>query len=146
MKWRPLAALSTWVCHAAPTSAFLNPITSIATTTSAPPPMMMMAPRSRRSRQYSSSTTRRHPDGTALASTLQPLIEYNTFHTEFSSSLDIASSGIFNADNISVAFSVATFFPQLPWLFLILLPNANVTKKLMGGYGEPEYIAISSLS
>ena len=34
---------------------------------------------------------------------------------------------------IQQAFSVATFFPQPFWLFLVLLPNAGFTKKLMGG-------------
>ena len=52
-----------------------------------------------------------------------------------SSSFDVAP-GLLSTDNIKVAFSVATFFPQIFWLFLILLPNANVTKKLLGGYGK----------
>lgn len=52
------------------------------------------------------------------------------------SSTSISTSGILSTDNIKVAFSVATFFPQLPWLFLILLPNAGVTNRLLGGYGE----------
>ncbi|KAI2507192.1 DUF4281-containing protein [Fragilaria crotonensis] len=34
---------------------------------------------------------------------------------------------------IQQAFSVATFFPQPFWLFLVLLPTADFTKKLMGG-------------
>jgi hypothetical protein len=34
---------------------------------------------------------------------------------------------------IQQAFSAATFFPQPFWLFLVLLPNASFTKKLMGG-------------
>lgn len=38
--------------------------------------------------------------------------------------------------SIKTAFSVATFFPQLPWLFLIFLPRADATKKLLGGYGK----------
>ena len=46
------------------------------------------------------------------------------------------AAGLLSSDSIKVAFSVATFFPQLPWLFLILLPNSGVTKKLLGGYGE----------
>lgn len=49
-----------------------------------------------------------------------------------SSSLDVAA--LFTAENIKVAFNVATFGPQLPWLFLILLPNTGITKKLFGGY------------
>lgn len=34
---------------------------------------------------------------------------------------------------IQQAFSVATFFPQPFWLFLVVFPNTAVTKKLMGG-------------
>jgi hypothetical protein len=37
---------------------------------------------------------------------------------------------------IHTAFSVATFFPQPFWLLIILLPNAKVTKQIMGGIGE----------
>lgn len=65
-------------------------------------------------------------DVATLATSSQPLIE---------STLNIASD-ILSTDNIKTAFSVATFFPQLPWLFLILLPNTGVTKKLLGGYGK----------
>ena len=61
-----------------------------------------------------------------LATSSQPLI---------GSTLNMASD-ILSTDNIKIAFSVATFFPQLPWLFLILLPNTGVTKKLLGGYGK----------
>ncbi|KAL7531845.1 hypothetical protein ACHAXR_007659 [Thalassiosira sp. AJA248-18] len=67
-----------------------------------------------------------------LATSAVPMLE-GTLNSALSSSLDMAS-GILTSDNIKVAFSVATFFPQLPWLFLILLPNAGITKKLLGGY------------
>lgn len=50
-----------------------------------------------------------------------------------SSSLDL-TAGILTTENIKQAFSVATFFPQLFWLFLILIPKSGITKKLMGGY------------
>ena len=83
------------------------------------------------------STTRLHafaPLGDVLTST-QPLIDSTLASAASSSSLDL-SAGILSTENIKVAFSVATFFPQLPWLFLILLPNAGVTKKLLGGYGQ----------
>ena len=36
---------------------------------------------------------------------------------------------------IHTAFSIATFGPQPFWLFLILLPKAEITKKLMGKMG-----------
>lgn len=39
---------------------------------------------------------------------------------------------IFTPDNIKGAFSVATFLPQPFWLFPILLPKADITKKLFG--------------
>ena len=74
-------------------------------------------------------------DIATLATSTQPLIDENYFSSVLSSSsLDI-SDGLLSTENIKVAFSIATFFPQLPWLFLILLPNAGVTKKLLGGYG-----------
>mmetsp|Transcript_17273 Transcript_17273/g.28264 ORF Transcript_17273/g.28264 Transcript_17273/m.28264 type:complete len:240 (-) Transcript_17273:92-811(-) len=58
-----------------------------------------------------------------------------------SSSLDL-SAGILTTENIKQAFSVATFFPQIWWLFLIVLPKSGITKKLMGGY---EILTITSL-
>lgn len=77
-------------------------------------------------------------DVAALASSARPLLlDGAGFSSAASSSLEVASGGLLTNENIKVAFSVATFFPQFPWLFLILLPNAGVTKKLMGGYGEP---------
>ena len=33
---------------------------------------------------------------------------------------------------IPAAFNVATFGPQIPWLLMVLLPNADVTRKVMG--------------
>lgn len=50
-----------------------------------------------------------------------------------SSSLDL-SLGILSADSIKEAFNIATFFPQIFWLFLIITPQSFITKKLMGGY------------
>ena len=41
---------------------------------------------------------------------------------------------LFTTNNIKIAFSIATFFPQLPWLLLILLPTTKITKRLLGGY------------
>ncbi|KAL3796144.1 hypothetical protein HJC23_000647 [Cyclotella cryptica] len=58
------------------------------------------------------------------------------------STLDVAS-GLLSTESINVAFSVATFFPQIFWLFLILIPNANVTKRLMGGYGKLKTTSLS---
>jgi len=36
-------------------------------------------------------------------------------------------------DSIQLAFRAATFFPQPLWGLLILLPNSDITKKIMGG-------------
>jgi len=47
-----------------------------------------------------------------------------------------AAVGILNNENVKVAFSVATFLPQPFWALLVLAPNLNITKKIMGGMGE----------
>jgi len=49
------------------------------------------------------------------------------------SSSSTTLSFIFTNDDVKQAFNVATFLPQPFWLFLILLPNSNFTKKIMGG-------------
>lgn len=43
-------------------------------------------------------------------------------------------STILTNENISIAFNVATFGPQILWLLIILLPSASITKKVMGSY------------
>lgn len=48
------------------------------------------------------------------------------------SSMLTSLSPILSNENISKAFNVATFGPQILWLFMILLPNTTITKKLMG--------------
>lgn len=64
-----------------------------------------------------------------------PLEDFATNSAALSSSLDLsAGAGILTTDNIKQAFSVATFLPQLFWLFLIFIPKSGITKKLMGGY------------
>ena len=78
---------------------------------------------------------------TTLALSLYPPIEDLNSAALLSSSLDL-SAGILTNDNIKEAFSVATFFPQIWWLFLIVLPKSGITKKLMGGY---EILTITSL-
>jgi hypothetical protein len=50
--------------------------------------------------------------------------------SSFISTLEILSN-----DNIKQAFSVATFGPQYLWILMVLLPNTQITKKIMGGYG-----------
>jgi hypothetical protein len=135
--WMLLVAALSLMYHAAPTSAFLSPSTLTSSISAS-----IVTPNVRY-RNYSPTSRILHPgkDTAIFAATapVQPLMECYALFTSAafpSSSFDIAAAGVFNTDNIKVAFSVATFFPQLPWLFLILLPNANVTKKLMGGYGE----------
>ncbi len=144
--WLLVAALSL-LYHAAPTtSAFLSPSTLTSSSTSS---ASLVNPNGRY-RHYSPTSRIIHPgeEDTAMAATattVQPLTECCALFNSAafaSSSLDIAA-GVFNTNNIKIAFSVATFFPQLPWLLLILLPNANVTKKLVGGYGE-QYLSFSA--
>lgn len=50
------------------------------------------------------------------------------------SSITIASVKFLSNENIKVAFNVATFGPQILWLLMILIPNAKITKSIMGGY------------
>ena len=40
----------------------------------------------------------------------------------------------FGNGDISTAFNVATFLPQPFWLLMILLPNADITKKVIGSW------------
>ena len=147
--WRPiLFASASLVYHAAPTLAFLPPSTFPSTTKSS---VAELTPRIQSGYYYSQPTSRiiYSGDSTAIASTIQPLMECSNavFNSAAyaSSSFNIAS-GVFTTNNIKVAFNVATFFPQIPWLFLILLPNANITKKLMGGYGERGHMIFNVVS
>jgi hypothetical protein len=72
-------------------------------------------------------------------STIQPSIVGNL------PSFNVAATdGFLSNENIKVAFSAATFVPQIFWLFLIVLPKSEVTKKILGGYGELKLI-VSSL-
>lgn len=40
----------------------------------------------------------------------------------------------FGSSDIASAFNVATFLPQPFWLLMILVPNSDLTKKLMGSW------------
>jgi len=58
--------------------------------------------------------------------------------TAIESTTAILSAGLDNVlsnENIKQAFSLATFGPQYLWILLVLFPNTNITKKVMGGYG-----------
>ena len=74
-----------------------------------------------------------HTQQSSLHLQLAPYSDSITTTLVASSSLHVAS-GLLSTENIKTAFSIATFGPQLPWLFLILLPNNVITKKLLGGY------------
>ena len=142
-RWRLLAvALTSLMYHADPTSAFFLSLSSPTINTLSR--SVIMAPRVGSGHYSPTPTSRRCPgDNTAIAMTVQPWMDCTLINSALSSStINIASSAVVNADNIKVAFNIATFFPQLPWLFLILLPNTDITKKLMGGY---EIITICSL-
>ena len=43
----------------------------------------------------------------------------------YMSSIEVASTSILSTENIKVAFSVATFLPQIFWLFLILIVSCR---------------------
>ncbi|KAL3802760.1 hypothetical protein ACHAW5_008864 [Stephanodiscus triporus] len=73
-----------------------------------------------------------------FASTVTSAVDYSAF----SSSSSSVVVDVLGEDGIKLAFDVATFFPQLPWLFLILLPNAGITRRLLGGY---EVVALCCL-
>mmetsp|Transcript_10060 Transcript_10060/g.14756 ORF Transcript_10060/g.14756 Transcript_10060/m.14756 type:complete len:247 (+) Transcript_10060:47-787(+) len=45
-----------------------------------------------------------------------------------------AAAEILSNENIKLAFNAATFGPQILWLLMILVPNATITKKIMGSY------------
>lgn len=58
--------------------------------------------------------------------------------TAIESTTTVISAGlgsVLSNENIKQAFSLATFGPQYLWILLVLFPNTNVTKKVMGGYG-----------
>ena len=61
-------------------------------------------------------------------------IDLDTITSLTSSSIATSLSPILSNENIKTAFNVATFGPQILWLFMIFLPNAQITKKLMGTY------------
>jgi hypothetical protein len=66
-------------------------------------------------------------------------VYYST--TKLNSLMDIV--GV-SPEPIHTAFSMATFGPQPFWLFIILLPKAEITKKLMGKLGVLNRILFSS--
>ena len=82
----------------------------------------------------STSSVRPHSTPTHRQALLDPyLLETVTASgaSSYSSLLSADAIGS-SADSIKTAFSVATFLPQPFWLFIILLPNAGITKKLFG--------------
>lgn len=55
--------------------------------------------------------------------------------TTASTSVSAGNGLLVSPEPIHTAFSVATFLPQPFWLLMIVLPNANITRKIMGGLG-----------
>ena len=68
---------------------------------------------------------------------LDPYVMTSTLSSATTLSESITSNGLFTVENIKVAFSLATFLPQPVWIFLIVFPNAKITKQIMGTYGIP---------
>ncbi len=64
--------------------------------------------------------------------------QLNAFDPSTISSIDSSSLStsiyFLTNENISKAFNVATFGPQLLWLLMILIPNTKITKTVMGSY------------
>ena len=101
-----------------------------------------------RARTASSTTTSSHVTSTSRVN-LIPIqhqrhqLQSSPFRKSSSSSTTTSSTQLcalmdvvgVSPEPIHTAFTVATFFPQPFWLLIILLPNWNVTKKIMGGLG-----------
>jgi hypothetical protein len=95
--------------------------------------MAFAPPVTSRSSVLQRNTCIQQPSALSLCPELATADLTTNLSAALSSSLDL-SAGILTTDNIKQAFNVATFFPQIFWLFLIILPNSGITKKLMGGY------------
>ena len=55
--------------------------------------------------------------------------------TSVSTTLPLAGNALFSNEDISQAFTVATFLPQPFWLLVILAPNAGITDKIIRPWG-----------
>jgi hypothetical protein len=64
--------------------------------------------------------------------------QLNAFDPSALASMDssslLTSLEVLTNENISKAFNVATFGPQILWAFMILIPNTKFTKTIMGSY------------
>lgn len=90
-------------------------------------------------------TDRNHVDVISLASPYLKTHQFSALSamaidpsTAIESTTTFVSAGMGNVlsnENIKQAFSLATFGPQFLWILLVLFPNTNITKKVMGGYG-----------
>lgn len=78
-----------------------------------------------------SPSLKRHRSPALSAVIIDPSTVIESTTTILSAGLDTVLSN----ENIKQAFSLATFGPQYLWILLVLFPNTNITKKVMGGYG-----------
>ena len=65
---------------------------------------------------------------------LSSALESSSLSTSAAAALSTVLSTVLSNENISVAFNIATFGPQLLWLLIIFIPNTQITKKIMGSY------------
>ncbi|CAM9994414.1 unnamed protein product, partial [Heterosigma akashiwo] len=57
----------------------------------------------------------------------------------------LTTAAAFGPNEINTAFNIATFLPQPFWLLMILLPNAGITKKIMGNPASVLFFALNHL-
>jgi Domain of unknown function (DUF4281) len=67
-------------------------------------------------------------DSATAVATLDSMVAVNAVATTIAAVVPAVSP-----EPVHTAFAVATFLPQPFWLLLILLPNAKITKQVMGG-------------
>ena len=82
-----------------------------------------------------SSTSFLNDPPPSSSSSMRMMLPLDDWSGISSSLTTLAEQPLLTEDDIANAFKVATLGPQLLWLFIILLPNANITKRIMGGYG-----------
>jgi hypothetical protein len=82
-------------------------------------------------------TKKNHPSIPLLfsSSTTYPSSSYSSTLSKFQLHAVLDIVGV-SSEPIHTAFAYATFGPQPFWLLLIFLPNAKITKQIMGGMGK----------
>lgn len=81
-------------------------------------------------------------ENTAHHALLDPDLMETVGTSLLSSATTSSSPLLLSNDGIKTAFSVATFLPQPFWLLLILLPNSDITKKIMGNLSVPVVLSL----